>query len=88
MAFHLAIVRATRNEYFVSIQTFLLEHLRAGILFTRTLESYSKEMMDEVQREHSEIFQAIESQSADLASRLAEQHVLNARRRMKSAFAL
>jgi GntR family transcriptional repressor for pyruvate dehydrogenase complex len=87
LAFHLAIVRATRNEYFVSIQTFLLEHLRAGILFTRTLESYSKEMMEEVQREHSEIFQAIESRKADLASRLAEQHVLNARRRMKDAFA-
>ncbi len=88
LAFHLAIVRATRNEYFVSIQTFLVEHLRAGILFTRTLESYSEEMMEEVQREHSGIFQAIESQSADRASHLAEQHVLNARRRMKSAFAL
>jgi GntR family transcriptional repressor for pyruvate dehydrogenase complex len=87
LAFHLAIVRATQNEYFVSIQTFLLDHLRAGILFTRTLESYSKEMMEEVQREHSEIFQAIEARSADLASRLAEQHVLNARRRMRSAFA-
>ena len=87
LAFHLAIVRATRNEYFVSIQTFLLEHLRAGILFTRTLESYSKEMMEEVQREHGEIFQAIEAQNADLASRLAEQHVLNARRRMRDAFA-
>jgi GntR family transcriptional regulator, transcriptional repressor for pyruvate dehydrogenase complex len=48
LAFHLAIVRATRNEYFVAIQTFLLEHLRAGILFTRTLESYSSEMMEEV----------------------------------------
>jgi GntR family transcriptional repressor for pyruvate dehydrogenase complex len=87
LAFHLAIVRATRNEYFVSIQTFLLEHLRAGILFTRTLESYSKEMMEEVQREHSEIFEAIENRKADLASRLAAQHVLNARRRMKNAFA-
>ena len=43
--------------------------------------------MEEVQREHSEIFQAIEARNADLASRLAEQHVLNARRRMKSAFA-
>jgi GntR family transcriptional regulator, transcriptional repressor for pyruvate dehydrogenase complex len=87
LAFHLAIVRATRNEYFVSIQTFLLEHLRAGILFTRTLESYSKEMMDEVQREHGEIFQAIEARNAELASRLAEHHVLNARRRMKTSFA-
>jgi GntR family transcriptional repressor for pyruvate dehydrogenase complex len=87
LAFHLAIVRATQNEYFVSIQTFLLDHLRAGILFTRTLESYSKEMMEEVQREHSEIFHAIEARNADLASRLAEQHVLNARRRMRSAFA-
>src|ERR1700730_12570130 len=87
LAVHLAIVRATRNEYFVSIQTFLLEHLRAGILFTRTLESYSKEMMEEVQQEHGEIFEAIEIQNAELASRLAEQHVLNARRRMRSAFA-
>jgi GntR family transcriptional repressor for pyruvate dehydrogenase complex len=82
LAFHLAIVRATRNEYFVSIQTFLLEHLRAGILFTRTLESYSKEMMEEVQSEHSGIFLAIEARNADLASHLAEQHVLNARRRL------
>jgi GntR family transcriptional repressor for pyruvate dehydrogenase complex len=86
LAFHLAIVRATRNEYFVAIQTFLVEHLRAGILFTRTLESYSKEMMEEVQREHSGIFQAIEARNSDLASQLAEQHVSNARRRMKSAF--
>jgi GntR family transcriptional regulator, transcriptional repressor for pyruvate dehydrogenase complex len=87
LAFHLAIVRATRNEYFVSIQTFLLEHLRAGIHFTRTLESYSKEMVEEVQREHTEILQAIEDQDSDRAARLAEQHVRNARSRMRSAFA-
>ncbi len=87
LAFHLAIVRATRNEYFVSIQTFLLEHLRAGIRFTRTLESYSKEMVGEVQREHTEILQAIEDQDSDRAARLAEQHVRNARSRMRSAFA-
>jgi GntR family transcriptional regulator, transcriptional repressor for pyruvate dehydrogenase complex len=87
LAFHLAIVRATQNEYFVSIQTFLLEHLRAGIHFTRTLESYSKEMVEEVQREHTEILQAIEDQDSDRAARLAEQHVRNARSRMRSAFA-
>jgi GntR family transcriptional regulator, transcriptional repressor for pyruvate dehydrogenase complex len=87
LAFHLAIVRATQNDYFVSIQTFLLDHLRAGIHFTRTLESYSDSMMEEVQREHSQILQAIEDQNPDLASRLAEQHVLNARRRMRDAFA-
>jgi DNA-binding FadR family transcriptional regulator len=87
LAFHLAIVRATQNEYFVSLQTFLLEHLRAGIRFTRTLESYSKEMVEEVQREHTEILQAIEDQDSDRAARLAEQHVRNARSRMRSAFA-
>ena len=87
LAFHLAIVRATQNNYFVSIQTFLLDHLRTGIQFTRTLESYSKEMMDEVRHEHSEILQAIEDQNPDLASRLAEQHVRNARRRIRVAFA-
>jgi GntR family transcriptional regulator, transcriptional repressor for pyruvate dehydrogenase complex len=87
VAFHLAIVRATRNDYFVSIQTFLLEHLRSGIYFTRTLESYSQEMVEQVRREHGEILQAIEDRNPDLASRLAEQHVLNARSRMRSAFA-
>jgi GntR family transcriptional regulator, transcriptional repressor for pyruvate dehydrogenase complex len=87
VAFHLAIVRATRNDYFLSIQTFLLEHLRAGIHFTRTLESYSKEMVEQVRREHAEILRAIEARDPDLASRLAEQHVLNARCRMRSAFA-
>ena len=87
VAFHLAIVRATQNDYFVSIQTFLLDHLRSGIQFTRTLESYSKEMVEEVRREHTEILQAIEDRNPDLASRLAEQHVLNARSRMRSAFA-
>jgi GntR family transcriptional repressor for pyruvate dehydrogenase complex len=87
LAFHLAIVRATRNEYFVSIQSFLLDHLRAGIHFSRTLESYSQEMVEEVRREHREILQAIEDRKPDLASRLAEQHVLNARSRMRSAFA-
>jgi GntR family transcriptional regulator, transcriptional repressor for pyruvate dehydrogenase complex len=87
VAFHLAIVRATRNDYFLSIQTFLLDHLRAGIQFTRTLESYSEEMVEQVRHEHAEILQAIEDQNPDLASRLAEQHVLNARSRMRSAFA-
>jgi GntR family transcriptional regulator, transcriptional repressor for pyruvate dehydrogenase complex len=87
LAFHLAIVRATQNDYFVSIQTFLLDHIRAGIHLTRTLESYSREMMEEVRREHSEILQAIEDRKPDLAARLAEQHVLNARSRMRSAIA-
>jgi GntR family transcriptional repressor for pyruvate dehydrogenase complex len=87
VAFHLAIVRATRNDYFVSIQTFLLEHLRAGIYFTRTLESYSQEMVEQVRSEHGAILGAIEDRNPDLASRLAEQHVLNARSRMRSAFA-
>ena len=87
LAFHLAIVRATQNDYFVSIQTFLLDHLRAGILLTRTLESYSNKMVEEVRREHSEILQAIENRNPELASRLAEQHVLNARSRMRSAIA-
>jgi GntR family transcriptional regulator, transcriptional repressor for pyruvate dehydrogenase complex len=86
LAFHLAIVRATRNEYFVSIQTFLLDHLRAGICFSRTLESYSQEMVEQVRREHREILLAIEGQNPDLAARLAEQHVLNARCRIRSAF--
>jgi GntR family transcriptional regulator, transcriptional repressor for pyruvate dehydrogenase complex len=87
IAFHLAIVRATRNEYFVSIQTFLLDHLRAGISFSRTLESYSEKMVEEVRKEHREILLAIEDQDPDLASRLAGQHVLNAQCRMRSAFA-
>jgi GntR family transcriptional regulator, transcriptional repressor for pyruvate dehydrogenase complex len=86
VAFHLAIVRATQNEFFVSIQSFLLDHLRAGIHFTRTLESYSDEMMADVRREHSEILHAIEIQDPDRAARLAEHHVLNARRRMRDAF--
>jgi GntR family transcriptional regulator, transcriptional repressor for pyruvate dehydrogenase complex len=87
VAFHLAIVRATRNDYFVSIQTLLLDHLRAGIHFTRTLESYSKEMVEQVRCEHGEILQAIEDRNPDLAARLAQQHVLNARSRMRNAFA-
>lgn len=87
LAFHLAIVRATQNDYFVSIQTFLLDHIRTGIHLTRTLESYSKEMMEEVRREHSEILKAIENRKPDTAARLAEQHVLNARSRMRSAIA-
>jgi GntR family transcriptional regulator, transcriptional repressor for pyruvate dehydrogenase complex len=87
VAFHLAIVRATGNDYFVSIQTFLLEHLRAGIYFTRTLESYSEEMVEQVRHEHGEILRAIEERNPDLASCLAERHVLNARSRMRSAFA-
>jgi DNA-binding GntR family transcriptional regulator len=42
--------------------------------------------MADVRREHSEILQAIESRDPDRASRLAEFHVLNARRRMRDAF--
>jgi DNA-binding GntR family transcriptional regulator len=43
--------------------------------------------VEQVKREHGEILKAIEDRNPDLASRLAEQHVLNARSRMRSAFA-
>jgi DNA-binding GntR family transcriptional regulator len=46
-----------------------------------------QEMVEEVRREHREILRAIEDRNPDLASRLAEQHVLSARSRMRSAFA-
>ena len=44
-------------------------------------------MVEEVQREHDEILQAIGDRNPDLASRLAERHVLNARSRMRIVLA-
>ena len=87
LAFHLAIVEATRNEHFLSVQRSLLAHLQRAILFTRTLESYSPEMVKEVKREHAAILKAIEAQDPKAASRRAEGHVLNALRRMRRALA-
>jgi len=44
-------------------------------------------MMEEVRSEHGQTLQAIEDRNPDLASGLAGQHVLNARRRMRPGFA-
>ena len=87
LAFHVAIVQATRNEYFLAVQTFLVSHLRDGIIFTRNLESYSPAMVEEIRQEHAAIVQAIAERNAAEASRRAELHVLNAQRRMRTALA-
>lgn len=85
LAFHVAIVEATQNDYFLALQTFLTAYLRQGVLFTRRLESYSAAMVAEVHREHMAILQAIADQKPAEASHAAELHVLNAQRRMRHA---
>lgn len=82
-AFHLAIVEATANEYFVSVQKFLGAHLREGVLFIRRVESYSPEMLKEVRVEHFQILEAIADKNPELAARSTEEHILNSQKRLK-----
>jgi GntR family transcriptional regulator, transcriptional repressor for pyruvate dehydrogenase complex len=82
-AFHMGIVEATQNDYFVNLETFIAGYLRQGVLFTRQLESYSAVMVDEVNREHMAILNAIAAKKPAEASRRAERHVKNGLRRIR-----
>lgn len=82
-AFHQAVVDATHNPQFVSLNEYLEQHARRLIRRARhnTLTRHHS-LVAQVQREHQDIFQAIEAGNPHAAATAAENHLRNAARRL------
>lgn len=81
--FHMAIAKATHNNYHVSVQSSLQPHIVFGMSLTRNLSMLrTTERLREVQDEHRAIVEAIAARNADAARTAMQTHMDNARRRM------
>jgi DNA-binding FadR family transcriptional regulator len=81
--FHMAVARATRNGYYVSVQASLQPHIVFGMNLTRNLSLLrAAERLRLVQDEHIAIVTAIEARDGSRARTAMAAHIENARRRM------
>ena len=81
--FHLAVARATHNQYHILVQTSLQAHLSAGMHLSRNLSMlHSEARLRLVQEEHVAILEAIEARDSLRARAAMEIHINNARYRM------
>lgn len=82
-SFHIAICRASDNQYFVSARTSMKSNILAGMNLTRNLSLLRpQERMQLVQAEHYAIFDAILASDQDAARLAMRSHVENARDRV------
>jgi GntR family transcriptional repressor for pyruvate dehydrogenase complex len=81
--FHLAVARATHNQYHISVQTSLQAHIGAGMHLARNLSMlHAEARLRLVQEEHVAILEAIEARDSLRARAAMEIHINNARYRM------
>ena len=86
LAFHLSIAQATGNRYFQDI----LQHFGSMLIPRNRIASIDKPARDpdylrRVNREHEEIYAAIERQDADSARAAMRIHLTNSRERLRLA---
>ena len=87
--FHMAIAKATHNEYYVSVRTSLQPHIAVGMNLARNLTLLrTAERLRSVQDEHRAILDAIAARAPDAARTAMQSHIDNARRRMFEGVAL
>ncbi|WP_419787042.1 FadR/GntR family transcriptional regulator [Pseudodesulfovibrio sp.] len=75
--FHAMIAEAAGNEYIVNFLRFLSSKLLMGVQQARSLSNQNMERAEEVFKEHSEIYEAIEKQCPCGARKAVHQHLLN-----------
>jgi DNA-binding FadR family transcriptional regulator len=81
--FHLAVMRASQNGYFVTTFEMITESIRVAVRLTRGLSlGKSPERRENVQAEHLRIFSAIERGSQAEAYEAARIHLRNSRNRL------
>lgn len=82
-AFHLAITRASNNQYFEATFRALREHINVGMrLHGQSLMSGGNRRLEEVLSEHAGIFDAIASGNAESAVDLMRGHLEHSRDRL------
>jgi GntR family transcriptional regulator, transcriptional repressor for pyruvate dehydrogenase complex len=81
--FHRSVALATRNSYYISIQSSLETNIRFGMNLARNLSLLKLAARSQiVQREHQLVLEAIRARDPDAAFRAMAAHISNARRRM------
>ncbi|KND56219.1 transcriptional regulator, GntR family protein [Candidatus Paraburkholderia kirkii] len=80
-AFHLAVARASRNQFFVTMLSSIEEQVVFSMNLSRSL-SLVKERQRLVQREHLEVLEAIRAKDPARAGRAMNAHLENALERM------
>lgn len=81
--FHIAIAKATHNDYYVSVQTSLHAHIVFGMNLLRNLSLLrTAQRLRLVQDEHRAIVDAIAASQPQAARIAMQTHIDNARRRM------
>lgn len=83
MEFHRAILRATHNSYYITFGDFVEIRVRRLIRAARNNTAQHTGLVEHVQREHEEIFSALQKQDAEAASKSATLHLENATRRLR-----
>jgi DNA-binding FadR family transcriptional regulator len=81
--FHLAIMRASQNPYFVTTFEMITQQIRVAVNLTRSLSlGKSRARRESVQDEHREILSAIERGSSVEAAEAVHIHLGNSRNRL------
>jgi DNA-binding FadR family transcriptional regulator len=76
MEFHMAIAKATGNQYFVMTFQLLRPHILVGLRLARELRSIAaRSPSRNVEQEHRAIFQAIRMRDPDLAGEQMAGHL-------------
>jgi len=76
-SFHTMIAEAAGNEYILNFLRFLSSKMLMGVQQARSLSNKDMKRAEEVFKEHSEIYQAIENQCPCGARKTAHEHLLN-----------
>jgi DNA-binding FadR family transcriptional regulator len=83
LQFHMAIVRASQNPYFITTSELILGQARVAMQLTRSLsQQKSRGRRERVQGEHLDIIAAIEKGSSVAAAEAVRLHLGNARNRL------
>lgn len=81
--FHVAVARASKNQFFVSVMASIQPHLQFGMNLMRNLSLHkSNERLHRVQSEHRAVLQAILQRDPQAASAAMREHLENTRLRM------
>lgn len=82
-AFHLAIARASNNQYYAETLKALRDHIYVGMkMHGDALMSDGAAALEQVLEEHRRIYEAIEAQDAETAREVMRAHIIHSRERL------
>nr|WP_183317378.1 FadR/GntR family transcriptional regulator [Chelatococcus caeni] len=82
-AFHLAVTRASNNQYFEASMRALRQHIHVGMkMHGQSLMSDGPKGLEEVLAEHNAIYEAIRDRDGDKARDVMREHIVNSRDRL------